>query len=161
MATNIGPCLALARTARSFEHAPPMESPRERVYRLHVRLFRGLQEPHRPERVGERQPGPWVGTDFTDCPFTALLYARGRRGVLLVVDVPEQGLRVSEEYWHGVGAKRLMVWGKFERFIVAMIPAKELRAHVRKKGVVTTTEAFKSELLKRVVAEWISGRPTA
>ncbi|MBE7480610.1 MAG: hypothetical protein HS104_11595 [Polyangiaceae bacterium] len=67
---------------------------------------------------------------------------------------------MSEEYWRGVGAKRLMVWGKFERFIVAMIPAKELRAHVRKKGVVTTSESFKSELLKRAIDEWVAGHHT-
>ena len=125
-----------------------------------MRLFRGLKEPHLPERAGDGQSGPWIGTDFTDCPFTALLYAQGRRGVLLVVDVPEQGLRVSEEYWRGAGAKRLMVWGKFERFIVAMLPAKELRAHVRKKGVVTTSESFKSELLKRAIDEWVAGQRT-
>jgi len=48
-----------------------------------MRLFRGLKHRYRPERVSR-----W-GTDFTDCPFTALQYAQGRYGVFIVLDVPE------------------------------------------------------------------------
>jgi hypothetical protein len=91
-----------------------------------MRLYRGLNEPYRPERVGAGQPRMF-GTDFTDCPLTALQFARGRRAVVLVVDADDGRLRMSEELWPGVDAKRLMVWGKFDPFIVATIPAKELR----------------------------------
>lgn len=36
-----------------------------------MKLYRGLKEPYRPEKVGAGQ-GRMFGTDFTDCPFTAL-----------------------------------------------------------------------------------------
>lgn len=50
-----------------------------------MRLYRGLKEPYRPEKVTPSPGQPVVGTDFTDCPRTALRYAEGRRGVVLVV----------------------------------------------------------------------------
>jgi len=71
------------------------------------------------------------GTDFTDCPATALSYASGPRGVLLIVEVPAD--KVTEELWFDTRAKRLMVWGRFEEYIVASIPAKDLRKEVRKR----------------------------
>ena len=50
-----------------------------------MRLYRGLKNPYRPERVGaSRSAG---GTDFTDCPAIALRYAQGSRSVVLVVDI--------------------------------------------------------------------------
>ena len=42
-----------------------------------MRLYRGLKNPYRPELVNVNRSG---GTDFTDCPATALLYARSSRG---------------------------------------------------------------------------------
>ncbi|MBN2193310.1 MAG: hypothetical protein JW751_10885, partial [Polyangiaceae bacterium] len=45
-------------------------------------LYRGLTLPYdanHASRCGD-------GTDFTDCPYTALLYAKGPKGVVLVVD---------------------------------------------------------------------------
>lgn len=60
------------------------------------RLYRGLSRKHRPDQETE----PLQGTNFTDCPYSALLYARGPRGVLLVVDLPEDGsVRVQEALW--------------------------------------------------------------
>jgi hypothetical protein len=52
-----------------------------------MRLYRGLKETYKPERV---LPG-LSGTDFTDCPFRALQYAQGRNGQLLVVSIPRIG----------------------------------------------------------------------
>jgi hypothetical protein len=55
------------------------------------RLCRGLKEPYAPQKVGAEHPGSrpgLFGTDFTDCPLAALRYAQGRKGVLLVVEVP-------------------------------------------------------------------------
>jgi hypothetical protein len=94
-----------------------------------VRLYRGLTRPYDPSlRRG------FEGTDFTDCAYTALSYARGRRGVLLVLDVPAAAAtKATEELWLGVKAKRLMVWGRFDDYIVAVLEAKELRAAVRRK----------------------------
>jgi hypothetical protein len=61
-----------------------------------MRLYRGLKEPYRPEKVVSA-PGQWAnGTDFTDCPLTALRYAQGRHGVVLVLDAPEDELKFTE-----------------------------------------------------------------
>jgi hypothetical protein len=99
-----------------------------------MRMYRGLKEPYDPARGTTDR---LFSTDFTDCPYTALRYATGRRGVVLVVDVPSGAARVSEELWIGPKAKRLMFWGRFDGFILAELPAKELRAEVRRKGIVT------------------------
>lgn len=122
-----------------------------------MRLYRGLNEPYRPERVGAGQPHMF-GTDFTDCPYTALQFARGRRGVLLVVDAAAGRLRVSEELWPGGDAKRLMVWGTFDAFLVAAIPARQLRVHLRRKGIVAASRSYKATVLKRAIETWIEGR---
>ena len=116
-----------------------------------IRLFRGLREPYDSARVGVAEVPS--GTDFTDCPHAALVYASGRKGVLLVLDVPDGAAHVSEEDWGDCKAKRLMVWGKFDKFIVAEIPAKELRAEVRRKSNVTATDVDKSWILRTRIAE--------
>ena len=117
-----------------------------------MRLYRGLKEPYRPEKV-IRNHGQLTGTDFTDCPYTALQYAQGQRAVVLVLDVPAETRRVTEELWLGVSARRFMVWGKFDDMVVAMLPAKELRARVRVKGVVAASDEFKARVLSRAVEE--------
>ena len=120
-----------------------------------MRLCRGLSKPYRSDLVGAGQ-GWMFGTDFTDCAFTALTFARGRRGVLLVLDPDGDRPRVSEELWPDRGAKRLMVWGVFDPFVVAAIPAKELRAHVRRKGVVAGSDSFKAAVLETAIASWMA-----
>lgn len=125
-----------------------------------MRLYRGLNEAYRPEKVGVGM-GRMFGTDFTDCPFTALQYARGRRGFVLVLDAVEGRTRVTEELWPDVRAKRLMVWGRFDHLVVATIPAKELRTHVRRKGMVSTSDDYKASVLKKALADWIANwRPS-
>ncbi len=89
------------------------------------------------------------GTDFTDCPFTALAYATGRKGTVLVLDVPDDHRRLREELWLHKTANRFMIWGDFEPLVIHQIPAKELRAEVRRKGVVTLPEGDKSMILRR------------
>lgn len=115
-----------------------------------MRMYRGLKEPYDPTRA---RPDRLFSTDFTDCVYTALRYATGRRGVVLVVDVPEGAARVSEELWIGPKAKRLMFWGCFDDFILAEIPAKELRAEVRRKGIVTLPDGDKSLVLGSCIRE--------
>lgn len=109
-----------------------------------LRLYRGLKNPYDPDRVGERQPGPLIATDFTDCPYTALTYANTRRGVVLVVDVPADGPRVSIEDWLATDAKRYMLWGRFDEWITAEFPAKQLRSRIRVKGVWGGENEYKS-----------------
>jgi hypothetical protein len=115
------------------------------------RLYRGLKEPYdptRPAAVGAS------GVDFTDCPLTALMYAHGRRGVVLVVDVEPDAARVSEELWLNQEAKRFMFWGSsFKDLVVAQIPAKELRAQVRRRGIVTASPPEKAMVLRRYIAD--------
>jgi len=44
-----------------------------------MRLYRCLKETYR----SDRRPEGLAGVDFTDCPYTATLYAFGRRGQVL------------------------------------------------------------------------------
>jgi hypothetical protein len=122
-----------------------------------MRLYRGLKEPYRPEKVVPRSGQPFVGTDFTNCPLMALRYACARRGVVLVLDVPAatlDSLKFTEELWSEMrGAKRFMAWGKFDEFITAILPAKELRSLIRMKGVASSGDEYKDALLKRKIQE--------
>jgi hypothetical protein len=120
-----------------------------------LRLYRGLTRPHDPRRVEHARTS---GTNFTDCPFTALRYAARPRGVVLVLDVPPGWPRVSEELWLVSGPKRFMIWGAFDDFIVAELAAKELRAHVRRKGVVATSDGEKAAVLRRAIMEHLRER---
>ncbi len=124
-----------------------------------LRLYRGLTRPYDPARVdGDRL----TATDFTDCPFTALGYAAGRTGVVLVLDVPEHGARVTEELWFGPpGAKRIMIWGRFDSLIIAAIPAKELRAEARRRGVAAASDEDKAMILRARIEARLPMRPTA
>jgi hypothetical protein len=121
-----------------------------------MRLYRGLKKPYKPEKCAARisAPAQLQGTDFTDCPYTALLYAHGPRGVVLVVDVgPGDPVQVSEELWLGMKAQRIMVWGIFHQFIRAVFPAKELRAEVRSKGIQSLSDQDKGTILKHVIEQ--------
>ncbi len=79
--------------------------------------------------------------------------------MLVVAIPPGAGPRVSEELWlpDGSGPRRFMVWGRFDEFIVAEILAKELRAVIRKKGVVTQTPDAKSRLLAMHIKMRLNG----
>jgi hypothetical protein len=82
-----------------------------------VRLYRGLKQPYKPEKCVAQiyAPAQLQGMNFTNCPYAALLYAHGSRGVVVVVDVdPDDEVCVSEELWLGPKAKRLVVWGIFD-----------------------------------------------
>ena len=121
-----------------------------------MRLYRGLDRPYRPERVVPNH-GTIAGTDFTDCVFTALLYARGPRGVVLVLDVSETRRKVTEEQWGDGRARRLMVWGRFDEHIVTIFEAKELRAQIRRKGVASMSEEGRAAVLR----DWVEREVTA
>ena len=114
-----------------------------------MRLYRGMTRPYRVEWLDKEKL--LMGTDFTDCPLSALQYARGRNGVLIVVDIPEGSkIKISEALWSldGSGPKRYLLHGEFfEPYIVGQIPAKELRAEIRKKGMGALTEGDKSRIL--------------
>ena len=144
---------------------PPRPSDARRIT---VRLYRGMTTRYRPERVGRTREGLPTGTDFTDCPFLALRFGWGPRGVVLVLDVPEDDfdlepmprLRVTEELYslNGSGPKRFMVWGRFDDFLVAEIPARDLRAQVRRKGIVAQPDEVKSGILADRIDRWINER---
>lgn len=122
------------------------------------RLYRGLKEPYRPEWTVSTVAGRLAaGTDFTDCPQTALRYAQGRRGVVLVLEVPPDAPHFTEELWFAGRAKRFIAWGKFDEFLVAALPAKELRALVRVKGVAGESDEYKSLVLQRAIAQRLGG----
>ncbi|MBI4584101.1 MAG: hypothetical protein HY717_08770 [Planctomycetes bacterium] len=106
-----------------------------------MRIFRGLTKKYRPEEVGKGKEGPFIGTDFTDCSYSALQLARGSRGEVLVLDILADAMeflnskrfRVTEALWFtgDSGPRRYIVWGRFDDFLVAEIPAKKLPAQVR------------------------------
>ena len=118
-----------------------------------MRLYRGLKNPYRPELVNA---GRYAGTDFTDCPATAMLYARNSRGVLLIVDVDidddEAALaRVTKELWLDKSSSRFMHWGRFDDRIVASFPAKELRTRLRREKLRKATHASKAYALRALI----------
>lgn len=84
-----------------------------------MRLYRGLKEPYRSEKVVSTSGPSCSGADFTDCPLTALRYAHTRRGNVIVLDVPPDTIRFTEELWLGMTAKRFKAWGTFDQFIIA------------------------------------------
>jgi len=118
-----------------------------------MRLYRGLKNPYHPERVALRRAS---GTDFTDCPAIALHYAHGSRGVVLVVDIdPDEHIpsaKLSQELWLVPDAKRFMLWGRFDQFLAAAIPAKDLRAQLRLRGVRNASDENKAVILRAFIA---------
>lgn len=118
-----------------------------------MRLYRGLKNPYRPELVNRTRH---AGTDFTDCPATALLYARSSRGVFLIVDIDiddDQAAppRVTEELWLDKSSSRFMLWGRFDDLIIACFPAKDLRARFRREGLRNATHASKAYALRAII----------
>jgi hypothetical protein len=114
-----------------------------------MRLYRGLTKPHRPEKVPQFPDG----TNFTDCAFTALLYARDPRGELLVIDLPDDDRRTHKALWFDDGPERYFVYGPFDRFFVARIPAKELRKIAGRKGGISAHREYRSYQLSSRIDE--------
>ena len=83
------------------------------------------------------------------------MYATGRRGVVLVVDVNHGTTRVSEELWLNRAARRFMLWTAFADLVIAQIPAKELRAQIRRRGIVTAPDEDKAMILSAYVEHCI------
>lgn len=89
-----------------------------------------------------------------DTPFTALTYAAGAKGVVLIIDVDKGAARLSEELWLHQEARRFMFWGRsFRDLVVAQIPAKELRAQIRRRGIVTLSPRGKAMVLREYIDE--------
>jgi hypothetical protein len=119
-----------------------------------MRLYRGLKTPYRPERV---VPSRFAGgTDFTDCPAVALRYAQGSRGVVLVVDIDHDkhfpAAKLTQEFWFVPEAKRFMLWGRFNQFLTAVIPAKDLRTHLRLRSVRNAPDETRAVILRGFIA---------
>jgi hypothetical protein len=71
-------------------------------------------------------------------PAVALCYAQGARGAVLVadLDLDEFGpAQVTQDYWLLRDAKRFVILGRFDQFITAVIPAKDLRTQLRRQGL--------------------------
>jgi hypothetical protein len=83
--------------------------------------------------------------------------------VVLVLDVPDEvgQTRVTEETWFVDSARRFMVWGAFDRWLVAVIPAKELRAEVRGKGVAGLPAVEKGQVLRMAIERRLAGAAAA
>lgn len=118
-----------------------------------LRLYRGLKGAYDPTRVAR---DGFAGVDFTDCPYQALRFAAGSRGVVLVLDVPENLRRLHEAYWFGPNARRFQIHGLFEEFLIACIPAKDLRTHLRGKGMRTLCTEDKSYMLACHIEDHLS-----
>jgi hypothetical protein len=98
---------------------------------------------------------PLEGLSFTDCPYTAMLYAAGTRGQVLVLDVSDEvaGVRVRKQLWLNDKVERLMAWGRFDDYIVGILQAKELRMRIRAKGMGAMPDSYKSDVLKWAIDE--------
>jgi len=79
---------------------------------------------------------------------------------VIVLDVPPDTIRFTEELWLGMTAKRFKAWGTFDQFIIAALPAKELRAFVRVKGVASASDEYKALVLKRKITDLIDDART-
>ena len=133
-----------------------------------MRLFRGLSKSYNPDEVRDRSAPGCISTNFTDCPYAALEFARGPKGTVLVLDVPEalmtvgssSGIRVTQELWHidQPTPRRFVVWGRFEALLRAEIPAKTLRAEVRRKGIQGKPDHFKSSILRQFIETFARDR---
>jgi len=124
-----------------------------------MRLYRGLNKPYRPELVDDS----WrSGTDFTDCPAVALVYAQSSRGVLVVVDVEHDESvvprQVSEASWPERDAKRFILLGRFDDVITAVFPAKDLRTRLRREGHRNALHATKARVLRAVIEDELQVR---
>lgn len=116
-----------------------------------MRLYRGLKQPYRPDA---EPAGSDRGADFTDCAYTALQFASGRHGVVLVLDVTESSNpHVRQELWRREGARRFVVWGGFDGLIAGIIPAKELRTRLRQRGTSSLCDADKAMILEWFIRE--------
>ncbi len=125
-----------------------------------MRLYRGLKERYRPDKVVSPPRQRLYGTDFTDCPLTALRYAHARRGTVIVLYIQPDKLRLTQEFWLGMRAKRFKAWGKFDAFITAVLPAKDLRALIRVKGVANAGDEYQALELRRRIQELIGSAGT-
>jgi hypothetical protein len=124
-----------------------------------MRFYRGLNNPYRPELVDRS----WTsGTDFTDCPAAALLYAQSSRGVLVVIELEynesDAPQRVHEASWPERNAKRFIVRRQFDNDIVAIFQAKELRARLRREGHRNAPFATKARALRSIIDDELRRR---
>ena len=124
-----------------------------------MRLYRGLQNPYRPELVDASRLS---GTNFTDCPAVALLYAQSSRGVVIVVDIDEDEdevpRRISTASWPEREAQRFILWGGFDDCFTAVFRAKDLRARLRREGRRNALHAAKARLLRAVIDDALRQR---
>lgn len=124
-----------------------------------MRLYRGLKNPYRPELVEDSQRS---GTDFTDCPVVALIYAQSSRGVLIVLDIDDDELamprKVCHASWPEREAKRFILWGRFDDRIVDVFQAKDLRTSLRRDGHRNALFATKARVLRAVIDDELQHR---
>lgn len=124
-----------------------------------MRLYRGLKRKYDPKRVAVGIDGN--GTNFTDCPYAALGYATGRYGVVLVLDVPEdEHHRFFEALWgiDDTGPRRYMTFGRFDHYVVAQLPGKELRALLSGRGMSTLSDESRASILSQAIQHRLAGR---
>ncbi len=114
-------------------------------------LYRGISKKYKPSLVNLDKNG----TDFTECPLVALLYARGTNGYVIVLNYEEEQrkIKVTREYWGEQKASRFIVWNKFDDCILKIIPAKVLRKTIRAKGINQLCDTSKSTILTKKIKE--------
>lgn len=124
-----------------------------------MRLYRGLKNPYRPERVDASSVS---GTNFTDCPAVALLYAQSSRGAVVVVDIDyDEGSvprKVFQALWPEREARRYIIRGRFDDLIAAVFPAKELRTRLRRERLRNALHATKARVLHAVIDDELRHR---
>jgi hypothetical protein len=61
--------------------------------------------------------------------------------------------RVRRDRASGTDFTDCLIWGGFDEFIVTQLAAKDLRAQVRQKGIITASDEQKAYLLRRYVED--------
>lgn len=108
-------------------------------------------------------PGGLEDSNFTDCPYAALQYSKGPGGVLLVIDLPDNGsVHVQEAIWtikpDPTAPLRFLLRRAFDRHITAELPAVELRKRLRRPGYSKMSDRDRSRTLRYIVEQMVEER---
>ncbi len=70
-------------------------------------------------------------------------------------------VRANEQFRLNHAARRFMIWTAFSDLVIAQIPAKELRAQVRRRGIVTASDADKAMVLRAYIERLLTNADSA
>ena len=97
-----------------------------------------------------------------DARFPWFLLVPRRPGLTELTDLNDEDAtmahRICTASWPEREARRLILWGRFDEFITAVFPAKELRARLRREGRRNAPVTAQSRLLRAVIDDELRAR---